>query len=335
MKSVTQPLGFPSLVQDFFCQRLLNQQNVSAHTVAAYRDTFRLLLGFLQQRRNKAPTALTLDDIDAPIILAFLDDLETGRGNSVRTRNARLAAIRAFISYASAREPTSLPLAQRILAIPQKRFNRPLLGYLTRPEIEAVVNATDSASWSGRRDHALLVVMYNTGIRVSEAIGLRRGDVGLESAPYVRIRGKGRKERSVPLWKTTAAILRKWLMEIGSDAQTPLFPNRHGTPLTRSGVEDRLQRAVSCAIEKCPMLRNKTVSPHTLRHTTAMHLLQAGVDITVIALWLGHESSDTTHQYVEADLEMKKRILNQIDAPVTPHRCKTQSDPLVDFLNRL
>jgi site-specific recombinase XerD len=267
MKPVHQPLSFSVLVKDFFCQRLLNQQNVSPHTVASYRDAFRLLPKFLQERRDKAPTVLTLDDLDAPTILAFLDELETRRGNSVRTRNARLAAIRAFMSYASAREPTSLPLTQRVLAIPQKRFDRSMLGYLTRPEIEAVINAPDRTSWSGRRDHALLLVMYNTGARVSEAIGLRCEDASLGPAAFVRIRGKGRKERSVPLWKTTVVALRKWLTEIYTTEQNPLFPNRHGHSLTRSGVEDRLQRAVSFASEKCPSLRAKAVSPHTLRHT--------------------------------------------------------------------
>lgn len=335
MKPVHQPLSFSVLVKDFFCQRLLNQQNTSPHTVAAYRDAFRLLLKFLQERRDKAPTVLTLDDLDAPTILAFLDELETRRGNSVRTRNARLAAIRAFMSYASAREPTSLPLTQRVLAIPQKRFDRPMLGYLTRPEIEAVINAPDRTSWSGRRDHALLLVMYNTGARVSEAIGLRCGDASLGPAAFVRIRGTGRKERSVPLWKTTVVALRKWLTEIDAAEQNPLFPNRHGNQLTRSGVADRLQRAVSFASEKSPSLRARDVSPHTMRHTTAMHLLQAGVDITVIALWLGHESSETTHQYVEADLEMKQHILDQLDAATTSRQSTKRADTLVDFLDRL
>lgn len=335
MKPSSQPPDFATLLRDFFCDRLLNQQNVSPHTVAAYRDTFRLLLEFLQRQRQRSPVAVTLADIDAPTVLAFLHDLEAGRGNAVRTRNARLAAIRAFVSYASARDPTALPLAQRVLAIPQKRFDRPRLGYLTRAEVEAVLNAPDQTAWSGRRDHALFTLMYNTGARVSEATGLRCDDVRIGPTAFVRIHGKGRKERSVPLWKTTANVLKQWLVEIDNHEQAPLFPNRHGRHLTRSGVEERLQRALSTAADRCPSLRSKNASPHTLRHTTAMHLLQAGVDVTVIALWLGHESSDTTHHYVEADLEMKRRTLDRIDPPNTGKRRRKSAGDLLDFLDQL
>ncbi len=278
MNHSRQPPGFAALVQDFFCKRLQNQQNVSAHTVAAYRDTFRLLLAFLKQRRRTSPAQLSLDDIDAPTVLAFLDDLEVRRGNSVRTRNARLAAIRAFFDYVSARDPTTLPLTQRVLAIPRKRFDRPLLGYLTRAEIEAVLDAPDRDAWSGRRDRALFTVMYNTGARVSEAIGLHREDVQFGPTASARIHGKGRKDRCVPLWKATAALLAEWLKEIAPGEGADLFPNRRGLPLSRSGVEDRLHWAVSAAADRCPSLKGKNVSPHTLRHTTAMHLLQAGVD---------------------------------------------------------
>lgn len=335
MKPANPPPDFGVLIRDFFCKRLLNQQNVSPHTVAAYRDTFRLLFEFLRGRRRQDPATLTLDEMDAPIILAFLDDLEARRGNAVRTRNARLAAIRAFMKYASARDPTVLPLAQSVLAIPQKRFDRPLLGYLTRAEMEAVLNATDRTTWSGRRDYALLIVMYNTGTRVSEAIGLCCRDIHLGPTASVRIQGKGRKERSVPLWKTTAGVLKIWLREIDSSEQKPLFPNRHGGPLTRAGVEDRLQRAVSTAAAQCHSLHGKHVSPHTLRHTTAMHLLQAGVDVTVIALWLGHESSETTHHYVEADMEMKREVLDRIDSLAMPNRRRKKVNTVMEFLNQL
>lgn len=335
MKAPPQPPSFAVLIRDFFCDRLLNQQHVSPHTVAAYRDTFRLLFRFLQRRQPQELAALTLDDMDAPTILAFLDDLEKGRGNAVRTRNARLAAIRAFMNYASARDPTALPLAQRVLAIPQKRFDRRLLGHLTRTEVDAVLNAFDRTTFSGRRDYALFTLMYNTGMRVSEAIGLRCRDIQLGPVASACIHGKGRKERSVPVWKTTALVLKQWLAEIGAADLAPLFPNRHGHPLTRSGAEDRLQRAVSTASERCPSLRQKRVSPHTLRHTTAMHLLQAGVDITVIALWLGHESSETTHQYVEADLDMKRNVLNRIEPPVMPKLRRKKTADLLDFLDRL
>lgn len=335
MKPSSQPPGFATLVRDFFCERLLNQQSVSPHTVAAYRDTFRLLLEFLKQRRQRPPATVTLADIDAPAVLAFLDDLETGRGNGVRTRNARLAAIRAFVSYASGRDPAMLQWAQRVLAIPQKRFDRPRLAYLMRPEMEAVLDAPDRTAWSGRRDHALFTLLYNSGARVSEAVGLCCKDVCLAPTAYVCIRGKGRKERSVPLWKSTAHVLKQWLREIDGREQAPLFPNRYGRQLTRSGVEDRLQRAVSTAANRCPSLRSKGVSPHTLRHTTAMHLLQAGVDVTVIALWLGHESSETTHHYVEADLEMKQRILDRLEAPATSRPRRKNRDKLLDFLDGL
>lgn len=334
MIRLPQSLGFAALVRDFFCQRLLNQQNVSPNTVAAYRDTFRILLEFVR-RRKASTTALTLDDIDAPNVLAFLNHLETQRGNSVRTRNARLGAVRAFVIYASAREPTALPLAQRVLAIPQKRFTRPLVGHLTRAEIEAVLKSPDPSTWSGRRDRALLLLMYNTGARVSEAIGLRRGSVSLGPNAHVRIHGKGRKDRSVPLWKVTAALLTEWLTEIGVDEQTPLFPNRYGRAMSRSGVEDRLQRAVISATDRCKSLETKDISPHTLRHTTAMHLLQSGVDVTVIALWLGHESTNTTHQYVEADLELKRRVLDKLDEPPVKKGRRKKADALLDFLDGL
>lgn len=335
MSRLRQPPGFATLVRDFFCQRLLNQQNASPNTVAAYRDTFRILLEFMQQHRRASKTVPTLDDIDAPSVLAFLNHLETHRGNSVRTRNARLGAVRAFVTYASARDPTALPLAQRVLAIPQKRFTRPLLGHLTRAEIEAVLESPDRSAWSGRRDRALLLLMYNTGARVSEAIGLRREDVSLGPSAHVRIHGKGRKDRSVPLWKATAVLLAAWMTEIGAGEQTPIFPNRYGRAMSRSGVEDRLQRAVIKATARCKSLKTKNVSPHTLRHTTAMHLLQSGVDVTVIALWLGHESTDTTHQYVEADLELKRRVLDKLDEPPVKNGRRKKADDLLDFLDGL
>ena len=229
------PRDFAALVRGFFCERLIDQQNVSPNTVAAYRDTFRLLLAFVRKRRRRLPHEMTLDDIDAPTVLAFLHDLEATRGSAVRTRNARLSAIRAFVTYASACDPTALPVAQRVLAIPSKRFDRPLLGHLTQAEVEAVLEAPDRTAWSGRRDRVLFTMMYNTGARVSEAIGLGREDLELGSASAVRIHGKGRKDRSVPLWKRTAALLVDWLGEIAVEAKTPLFPNRHGRSMSRSG----------------------------------------------------------------------------------------------------
>lgn len=330
-----RPPDFPTLVRDFFCDRLINQQSVSPHTVAAYRDTFRLIIAFARRHCGRPKDGLTIDDFDAPTVLAFLTHLEVTRENAARTRNARLAAVRAFMTYAAARDPTALPLTQRVRAIPQKRFDRPLLGSLTRPEVDAILDAPNRAEWSGRRDRALFTLMYNTGARVSEAIGLSRGDVTAGPTAVVRIHGKGRKDRRVPLWAATNRLIVAWQADLRGDATSPLFPNRFGHRLSRSGVEDRLTRAVSTAAARCPSLAGKAVSPHTLRHTTAMHLLRAGVDVTVIALWLGHESPETTHQYVEADMEMKRKVLDRLDEPSAKMPRRRKADGLLDFLNQL
>lgn len=330
---MTPPLDV--LVQDFFCRRLIEQQGVSQRTIEAYRDTFRLLLAYLPGRLKKPVPALDLSDLDAPAILGFLDHLEAKRHNGPRTRNARLAAVRSFVQYAASRDPTAWPLARRVLAIPSKRYTKPLLGYLTREEMQAVLNAPDGTTRAGHRDRVLFGVMYNTGARVSEIIGLRRDDVISAPTRSLRIRGKGRKERVVPLWKQTAAALSKWLKQLGPPPSGPLFPNARGQSLSRSGVEDRLAVAVEKAAESSPSLRNKSVSPHTIRHTTAMHLLQSGVDLTVIALWLGHESPETTHQYVEADLKMKEEVLTKVKGlPVQPARFQAKGK-LLEFLDSL
>jgi site-specific recombinase XerD len=326
---------FATLVRQFFCQRLIAQQNASARTVASYRDTFRLLLGFFAQSRGRPPTTLGMADLDTPVILAFLDHLEQVRGNCIRTRNARLAGLRSFLKFAAARDPACLPAVQRVLAIPMKRFERPLLGYLSREEMAAILAAPDGSTWSGQRDRVLFALMYNTGARVSEAIGLRRSDVELAPSRTARIEGKGRKQRVIPLWPSTAARLREWLPRIGPDPGQPLFPNAHGGPLSRSGVEDRLREAVRLAAANCPTLGGRRISPHTLRHTTAMHLLQSGVDITVIALWLGHEGTETTHQYVEADLAMKERVLSRIEEPPSLPLRYQAGDELLRFLDEL
>jgi site-specific recombinase XerD len=326
---------FATLVQDFFCRRLIDQQNASGETIAAYRDAFRLLFGFLQDVRNKTPASLTLADLDAETIAAFLDYLETQRHNSIRTRNARLAAIRAFLKYTAARDPEALPTVQRVLTIPMKRFVRQTLGYLSCEEITAVLKAPDSSTWSGHRDRVLFSLLYNTGARVSEAVALRRSSVTLKPARRVEIEGKGRKQRIVPLWKSTASQLNEWLKRVDAPPDTPLFPNRFGQPLSRSGVERRLRAAVRTASSLCPTLAAKRVSPHTLRHTTAMHLLQSGVDITVIAMWLGHESPATTHQYVEASLAMKDQALAKLEeVPVRSVRYRP-GDQLLRFLDDL
>lgn len=335
MTRIPSAPSFATLVQEFFCQRLLQQQNASGHTVASYRDTFRLLLRYLQERQGRQTVNLAVSDLDAPIVLAFLDDLERQRHNSIRTRNARLAALRSFLKYAAGRDPAALPIAQRVLAIPMKRFEQPLLGYLSREEVAALLDAPDPLTWSGRRDRALLSLLYNTGARVSEATGWRRADLSLEPCRSVQIRGKGRKQRMVPLWKSTALLLKKWLREIAEAPLTPLFPNRHGEPLSRSGVEERLGKAVQTAAQRSPTLVGRVVSPHTLRHTTAMHLLQSGVEITVIALWLGHESTETTHQYVEADMSMKERILGNLEEVSSKQIRYQAKGKLLQFLEEL
>ncbi len=328
-------MSFPALLQDFFQRRLISERGASAHTIASYRDTFALLLHYVEQRTGRTPSALTLDDLDAPTILSFLDYLETDRVNSPRTRNLRLTAIRSFMRHASLRDPTSLPVAQRVLAISSKRFDRPALAYLTRKEVEALLDAPDRATWSGQRDAVLLAVLYNTGARVSEITRLRVADVLLDRASALHLHGKGRKERVVPLWKSTAAQLRTWLQRLDPSPNTPVFPNRAGRQLSRSGVEQRLRVAVGKAAQRCPSLAAQHISPHTIRHTTAMHLLQSGVDVTVIALWLGHEDTATTHLYVEADLAMKEAGLRRLEDP-TPHPVTfTASDRLLAFLEAL
>jgi site-specific recombinase XerD len=323
------------LLQAYFCQHLIAQRDVSQATVRSYRDTFRLLLGYVRERTRKRPTELGVTEFDATMVTGFLAHLERDRGNCARTRNARFAAIRSFLNFAAMRCPAALPSIQGVLAIPMKRFDRPVLGFLSREEIAAVLAAPDRSTWSGRRDHAMLTVFYNTGARVSEITRLCSGDVTVRGSPCVRIHGKGRKERVVPLWSSTARVLAAWMREerLGSDA--PLFPNRHGTRMSRSGVEERLAAALARATTSHPSLKGRSVSPHTLRHTTAMHLLQSGVDLTVIALWLGHESPNTTHAYLEADLAMKKRALERLREPASRRRAAVPSDALLAFLDGL
>jgi integrase/recombinase XerD len=326
---------FCALVQDFFCQYLMNQRNSSARTVAAYRDTFRLLFEYLRERRNIQPASIALEHLDATTVLGFLDYLEAERLNSVRSRNARLAAIRSFLNYVAPKTPDLLPTIQQVLAIPMKRFMRPVPQYLSPQEVQAILDATNTSTWSGRRDRVLLATLYNTGARVSEVIGLRVSDVDLTHSMSVTIQGKGRKQRVVPLWKSTVKQLRQWLRHLSGDAESPLFPNSRGQHLTRSGVANRLKKTVRVAATRCPTLNKGHVSPHVLRHTTAMHLLQAGVDLTVIALWLGHESPVTTHMYVEADLSMKENALRKIAEPAYRQTRYKASSKLLQFLESL
>ncbi|MBK8337662.1 MAG: tyrosine-type recombinase/integrase [Sterolibacteriaceae bacterium] len=329
------PADFASLIQRFFGERLIQQQNASPRTVASYRDSFRLLLTYAERERGKPPAKLTLGDFDATLVLDFLAYLETERHNTVRSRNARLAAVRAFAHYVALQFPPALQLAQQILAIPMKRFERPMLGFLTRDEIQAVLAAPDAGTWCGRRDRVMFALLYNTGARVSEMIGIRVADVTLAATSSVRLHGKGRKQRTVPLWKETATEIRHWLQYADLRADQSLVPNRSGLPMTRTNVADRLTLAVTAATNQCPQLAGRAISPHSLRHTTAMHLLQAGVDITVIALWLGHESPVTTHGYVEADLAMKERALATIAPPETKRKRYRPSDAVLKFLESL
>jgi len=331
----TADITFPTLLQDFFQRRLVSERGVSAHTIASYRDSFGLLLRYAESRMGRAASTLTVQDLDAPMILSFLDHLESERKCGARTRNLRLTAIRSFMRYVSIRDPASLPVAQRVLAIAGKRFDRPVLEFLSRDEIQALLDAPDRATWSGQRDAVLFAVLYNTGARVSEIIRLRVADILLDRAHAVHLHGKGRKERVIPLWKSTVAQLRAWFERIDLRPEAPVFPNRAGKPMSRSGVEQRLRVTIAKASVQCPSLRGRPISPHTVRHATAMHLLQSGVDITVIAMWLGHEDTATTHQYIEADLEIKESALKRLDAPSSkPVRFKA-NDRLLAFLEAL
>jgi len=296
-------------LEGFFTDRLMNQRQASVHTVAAYRDTFRLLLGFVQQRTGKAPCVLDFDDIDAPLIGAFLDHLEHDRHNSVRTRNSRLAAIHSMFRFAALSHPEHAALIQRVLAIPTKRGIRTDVSFLDRNEIDALLAAPDRTRWTGRRDHALLVTAVQTGLRVSELTGLCCEDINLDKGAHVRCLGKGRKERCTPLTTNTVVVLRVWLHERGGGPRDPLFPTSRGRPLSRDAVALLVTKYTNVARDLCPTLKNKSVSPHVLRHSAAMALLHAGVDITVIALWLGHESVETAQIYIHADLTIKQRAL--------------------------
>jgi len=327
--------NFASLLQRFFTERLTRQKNASPRTISSYRDTFRLFLKFAQRRLHKPPTRIELTDLDTSLVSAFLDHLEVDRQNTIRSRNARFAALRSFLQYAGLMDPTALGTIRGVLAIPMKRFERPLVGYLAREEVEALLNAPDPATWCGQRDRVMLATLYNTGARVSELIAMRVGDAVLDRSSSICIHGKGRKERTVPLWPTTVRQIRLWLRQNQFARDRPLFPNRTGGPMTRMGVTDRLKLAATAAARRCPQLKKRHISPHIVRHATAMHMLQSGVDITVIALWLGHESPATTHMYVEADLAMKKRAIKSLQTPKIKTRRFQPTDQLLAFLEGL
>ncbi len=330
-----KPPSFAALIQQFFTEYLVAQRAVSPRTVACYRDALLLFLDFASRRLGTAPTTMRLSDLQPDLILAFLDHLEQDRKNSVRSRNLRLTALRAFLKFAGRRDVASLHDIERALAVPMKRFERPMLDYLTRAEMEAVLGEPGE-SWSSRRDHLLLTMLYNTGARVSEIIGVRVVDVVLDSAACVHLHGKGRKLRSIPLWDATVTEIRSWLrLNPTLRGEAALLPNRDGQAMSRSNVAQRLDLAVRRASVAQPSLLKKRVSPHILRHTTAMHLLQAGVPFNVIALWLGHESPTTTHRYVEADLAMKEKALGRLEAPDTRIRRYQAPDSLIRFLQTL
>lgn len=330
-----KPPSFAALVQQFFTEYLVAQRAVSPRTVACYRDALMLFLDFASGKLGKAPTAMRLADIQPDLILAFLDHLEHGRKNSVRSRNLRLTALRAFLKFAGRRDVTSLHDVERALAVPMKRFERPMLGFLSRTEMVAVLGQP-GPSWSSQRDHLLLAMLYNTGARVSEIIGVRVVDVVLDGGACVHLHGKGRKLRSIPLWAATVVEIRAWMrLNPALRGEAALLPNRDGQAMSRSNVAQRLDIAVKRASAEQPNLLKKRVSPHTLRHTSAMHLLQSGVPFNVIALWLGHESTTTTHRYVEADLAMKEKALGRLEAPDAKLRRYQAPDSLMRFLQTL
>jgi integrase/recombinase XerD len=327
------PLG--PILRRYFCEYLVSQRDLSPRTIASYRDTFRLLLAFLERRYRIKPDGVCVDDLDAPRVLMFLDDLERRRNNTARTRNARLAAIRSFLRYAGSANPVLLSVAQRVLAIPAKRFERASVSHLTREQVQLILDAPDVSTFSGQRDRVLLTLLYNTGARVSELAGLQIQDVSLESRMSVHIRGKGRKNRSVPLWRQTIKLLKSWLRQLTAPPDSPLLPNVRRGRMTRSGIAQRLRVAVNQAASTDSTLRSKRISPHTIRHTTAMHLLQSGVDLTVIAMWLGHETTQTTHQYLDADLESKKRALDRLESPRVRKSPSSRKDGILQFLKGL
>jgi site-specific recombinase XerD len=329
------PASLAALLENFFTQRLMNQRQASPHTISSYRDTFRLLLQFAQQRLHKSPALLAFDQIDAPMIAAFLNDLEESRGITARSRNLRLTAIRSFFHYAAYEEPSHAAQIQRVLAIPGKRHTRSLVHFLSRPEIDALLAAPDQRTWFGRRDHALLLVAVQTGLRLSELTGLQRADVVLGAGAHVRCVGKGRKERCTPLAKTTVTVLKAWLREPARHNTEVLLPNARGGRLSSDGVADLLAKHVALACESCPSLRKKHVTPHVLRHSMAMGLLQAGVDRAVIALWLGHESVETTQIYLDANLAMKEEILAKTTPPGGKPGRYRPGDELLAFLKNL
>ena len=327
--------NLPALVQSFFTDRLLRQRNASPNTIAGYRDSFRLLLHFAAQRLGKAPSDLLIEDLNAPFIGEFLQHLETNRGNSARTRNTRLAAIHSFFRYVALTEPAHALICQRVLAIPSKRFERKLIEFLTRPEIEALFAAPDPSNWTGHRDRTLLVVAIQTGLRVSELIALRWQDIVLGTGAHLRCEGKGRKHRSTPLRRDAQSMLRAWLQRQPAQPEDRVFPSIRGGALSRDAVEWLVAKHTATAQQHCPSLKRKKITPHVLRHTAAMQLLHHGVDRSVIALWLGHESMETTQIYLHADMQLKEQALARTTPLGTKPGRYRPDDQLIAFLESL
>ena len=334
MKTSTSASLLP-LMQGFFTQRLMQQREASPHTVDSYRSSFKLFFRFASKRLGLPPDRMHFEHIDAPLVTAFLDDLETSRNVSARTRNLRLTAIHSFFRYAAFELPTHGAQIQRVLAIPGKRFTRKQVGFLNREEVDALLGAPDRGSWSGRRDHAFILTAVQTGLRVSEMTGLKRQDLVLGTGAHVQVIGKGRKSRSTPLAKPTRAVLKAWLREPQRGDQDVLFPSFRGDRLTIHGVQHLLKKHRATAAEMCPSLKNRRVTVHVLRHTAAMDMYQSDIDRSLIAMWLGHESFETTRVYVDATLAMKEKAL----AKITPHTGKPgrykAKDSLLAFLDSL
>jgi site-specific recombinase XerD len=331
-----KPSEFSSLLQRFFTDRLLQQRNASPRTIAAYRDAFRLFFKYAEKQHKKSASQFTLNDFTATVVLEFLAYLEADRRNTIRSRNSRLTAFRSFARFIALQCPPAINNAQQVLAIPTKKFEKPMLGFLSREEVRALLIAPEASSWSGQRDRVMFTVLYNTGARVSELLDLHVADVRLAGGcSSVLLHGKGRKQRTVPLWKETATLIRQWIQKQSLTPDRVLLPNRRGARMTRSNVAERLALAVVAATPACPTLKGRQITPHTFRHSTAMHMLQSGVDITVIALWLGHESPVTTHGYLEADLEMKRRAIDAVNPPRSGRNRYKPSDSLLGFLESL
>lgn len=328
--------SFATLLESYFVKRLIGQRQASPNTIKAYRDTFHLMLEFIQRDLGKKPSDLSLTDVDATTVVAFLDHLESSRSVKAQTRNSRLAAIRSFFKYVSIEAPVQSALIQRVLAIPSKRQSKPLVSFMNQLEVTALLAAPDRKTWSGCRDHAFLLIAVQTGLRVSEMTGLTRQDLILDSGAHIRVVGKGRKERCTPLLKQTVRVLNAWMNWPRSTASDVLFPNARGGRLSADGVQYMLNKHVRSAQQSCPSLQKKRITPHVLRHTTAMEMLQAGVDTALIALWLGHETVATTQMYLHADMALKRAILEKTSLPGAAKSGIYQpGDRLLSFLRNL